>query len=86
MRTKRSISTALSLAARLPAQLLSQDQHGKVTASQFQDWMTHQGITYDTTPHGFMKYAQFMHAIGLLSKMPGSMQDIELPTRNGAGS
>jgi NitT/TauT family transport system substrate-binding protein len=68
------------------AQLLSQDQHGKVTASQFQDWMTRQGITYDTTPHGFMTYARFMHDIGLLSKVPGSMQDIELPTLKGAGS
>jgi NitT/TauT family transport system substrate-binding protein len=68
------------------AQLLSQDQKGKGTASQFQDWLTHQGVTYDTTPHGFMEYAQFMHSIGLLSKVPGSMQDIELPTLNGAGS
>ena len=61
------------------AAILSQNAGGKPAAGQFLAWMTHEGVAYTTTPHGFMQYATFMHAIGLLTKVPGSMCEIELP-------
>jgi NitT/TauT family transport system substrate-binding protein len=67
------------------AKLLSEEQDGKVSPEQFKAWMTADGITYSTVPHGFLKYAQFMKEIGFLSKVPGSIRDIELPTLDGAG-
>ncbi|MGH7709023.1 MAG: ABC transporter substrate-binding protein [Vulcanimicrobiaceae bacterium] len=68
------------------AKLLSDDTAGKVSAAQFEGWMTHKEITYTTTPHGFGAYAKFMQSIGLLSKTPASMKDLELPTLAGTGS
>jgi NitT/TauT family transport system substrate-binding protein len=68
------------------AEILSADAHGKPAAEEFLGWMTRPGVRYTTTPHGFGAYAEFMHAIGLLSKVPSSMCDIELPALRCAGS
>ncbi|HLW58675.1 MAG TPA: ABC transporter substrate-binding protein [bacterium] len=68
------------------AAILSQDAGGKPTAAQFLAWITHQGVAYTTAPHGFLKYAQFMHEIGLLSKVPTSMCEIELAPLHCLGS
>lgn len=67
------------------AEDLSQDAQGKVTPAQFKAWLSGPDITFETVPHGFMKYAVFMHQIGLLSKAPASIKDIELPILRGAG-
>ncbi|HEV2358631.1 MAG TPA: ABC transporter substrate-binding protein [bacterium] len=68
------------------AAILSADAHGRPGPDEFLAWMTRPGVRYATTPHGFMTYAQFMHSIGLLSKVPGSMCDIELPVLRCSGS
>ncbi len=67
------------------AKLLSEEDAGKVSAEQYMTWMSSKGILYDTTPRGFMKYAEFMKSIGFLNKVPGSVKDLELPPLNGAG-
>lgn len=48
-------------------------------ADQYKEWMTSPGVSYDTVPGGFLKYAEFMKKIGFISKTPGSMKDLELP-------
>ena len=68
------------------AAILSQNAGGKPSAAQFHAWMTHQDVTYTTVPHGFLKYARFMHAIGFLSKVPASMCAIELTMLHCSGT
>jgi NitT/TauT family transport system substrate-binding protein len=48
-------------------------------ADQYKDWMTRTGITYDTVPAGFLKYAAFMKKIGFIDKTPASTKELELP-------
>ncbi|GAC1594739.1 MAG: hypothetical protein NVS3B28_25620 [Candidatus Velthaea sp.] len=57
----------------------------KVSAAQFKKWMAAPDMTFTTTPHGFIKVAQYMKSLGILSKVPASMRDIELPMLNGEG-
>lgn len=67
------------------AAILSAEAHGTPGADQFLAWMTRPGVRYTTTPRGFRTYAEFMHAIGLLSKVPASMCEIELPALRCSG-
>lgn len=67
------------------AELLSQDQKGS-TPAQNKAWLQRSEISYDTTPAGFLTYARFMQSIGLMSKVPNSISDLELPILNGAGN
>ncbi|HEV2282658.1 MAG TPA: ABC transporter substrate-binding protein [bacterium] len=68
------------------AAILSADAHGKPGTEEFLGWMTRPGVRYTTVPHGFGAYAAFMHSIGLLSKVPASMCEIELPALRCGGS
>lgn len=68
------------------ATILSQDGGGKIPAANYKDWLARQGTTFTITPHGYLKYAKFMHDIGLIAKMPSSVADLELSTLSGTGS
>jgi NitT/TauT family transport system substrate-binding protein len=68
------------------AELLAHDAGGKETAAQFAAWLKHEGVTYTVVPHGFLAYAKFMQKIGMLSKSPASINDIEFPTISGKGN
>ncbi|MDE2572503.1 MAG: ABC transporter substrate-binding protein, partial [bacterium] len=46
------------------AELLSRDSGGKATPAQFDGWLTHKGLAFETTPHGFLAYGKFMQQIG----------------------
>lgn len=67
------------------ADLLAKDSEGRESAANFQRWITHPDVVYTTVPHGMLSYARFMQSIGLLSKVPASMRDIELSTLGGVG-
>lgn len=67
------------------AQLLSQEDGGKTTAEQYKTWLADKSIVYDTTPHGMVKYANFMKATGMMGKTPATVKDLELAPLNGAG-
>lgn len=67
------------------AELLAKDGEMKVTAAQYKKWLSGPDMTFETTPHGFMKVANYMKSIGLLTKVPTSMREIELPVLNGSG-
>jgi NitT/TauT family transport system substrate-binding protein len=68
------------------AQYLAQDQGGGGSVAQFKALLDSPSVVFDTTPSGLMAYATFMQAIGLISKVPASVEDLELPTLNGIGS
>jgi hypothetical protein len=68
------------------AQYLSQDQVGQGSPDQFKAWLQEPGFEFNTTPNGLLTYATFMQSIGLTSKSPRSVKDLELPVLNGAGS
>ena len=68
------------------AQYLSQEQGGKPDAVQFQTWLDEPGMFFNTTPAHVLNYATFMKSIGLISKAPHSIKELELPLLNGSGS
>lgn len=66
-------------------QVLQEDSNNKIQASQYRAWLKEPGIEYSIVPRGFVKVADFMKQIGMLSKSPGSIKDLELPLLHGAG-
>jgi NitT/TauT family transport system substrate-binding protein len=68
------------------AQYLTLDQGGGGSVAQFKTLLDAPGFVIETTPTGLISYASFMQSIGLISKVPSSVKDLELPTLNGIGS
>ena len=70
------------------AQELAQDKvsGGGGTAAQFKTLLDDTSLVFDTTPSGLIAYASFMKSIGLISKVPSSVSDLELPTVAGTGN
>jgi len=67
------------------AELLSKDTDGKTPASKFKGWITGRDVSWDMTPHAFLRTAAFMKEIGMLNKAPANIREIELPLLKGAG-
>jgi NitT/TauT family transport system substrate-binding protein len=83
------LKAAIDLINRHPrraATLLSRDSGGKVSAQTYEGWLTRRGTKFTIVPEGYLRYATFMHGIGLIGKMPQSIGDLELATLAGAGS
>ena len=83
------LKSAIDLIDRDPAQagaLLSRDGDGKISAETYKGWLGRSGTKFTIVPHGYLKYAEFMHGIGLIDKVPRSVADLELPTLAGTGS
>jgi NitT/TauT family transport system substrate-binding protein len=70
------------------AQELAQDKvsGGGGTAAQFKTLLDDTSLVFDKTPSGLIAYANFMKSIGLISKVPSSVNDLELPTVVGTGN
>lgn len=70
------------------AQYLAQDagSGGSGTVGQFKTLLDSNDLTFETTPSGLLAYAQFMQSIGLISRVPASVNDLELPTVSGTGN
>lgn len=70
------------------AQYLAADagSGGKGSEAQFKKLLDNTSLVFDTTPSGLVAYATFMQTIGLISKVPASVNDLELPTVRGTGS
>jgi NitT/TauT family transport system substrate-binding protein len=70
------------------AQELAQDKvsGGGGTAAQFKTLLNDTSLVFDTTPSGLIAYSTFMKSIGLISKVPASVSDLELPTVVGTGN
>ncbi|HKD75637.1 MAG TPA: ABC transporter substrate-binding protein [Ktedonobacterales bacterium] len=68
------------------AQLLSQDQGGKPTATQYTQWLHRTEVTFTNTPQEIMGDIHFMYSIGLIYRLPSALSDIEFPPLYGIGS
>ncbi len=70
------------------AQYLAQDKAsgGGGSAAQYKALLDETSLAFETTPTGLLAYANFMKSIGLISKAPGSVDDLELPTVVGTGN
>ena len=69
------------------AQYLSQDKSGGGgKAAQFKTLLDNPNLIFEKTPTGLVAYANFMKSIGLISKAPQSVKDLELPTVLGTGN
>ena len=70
------------------AQYLASDvaSAGSGTVAQFKVLLDDPANVYDKTPSGLVDYASFMQSIGLIAKVPTSVNDLELPTVIGTGS
>jgi NitT/TauT family transport system substrate-binding protein len=67
------------------AEILSKDSGGRVAPAQYEKWLKEPGVEYTIIPHGFVKQARFMKEIGMLTKAPASIRDLELPMLGGVG-
>lgn len=84
----KNVSTYVTNHHEQAAQYLAQDQGsgGSGTVAQFKTLLDSTSLTFETTPSGLIAYARFMQSIGLTSKVPNSVNDLELPTVAGTGS
>jgi NitT/TauT family transport system substrate-binding protein len=85
----KNVQRAVTMLREQPAQaaqILAKQSGGKVSAKQFQEWITHDGVQYTTQPHGFVKIAQFMKEIGLIDKAPASVDEVTFPNVQGGGA
>jgi NitT/TauT family transport system substrate-binding protein len=81
----KSATTMLQRDPDQAAALLSKDTENKTPAARFKGWITGPDVSWDMTPHAFVRTAAFMKEIGMLSKVPATIRDIELPHLKGAG-
>jgi len=79
----RSANDMLNKNPEQAAALLSKDTGGKQSTAQFREWITSPDITWDTTPHAFLRTAAFMKEIGMLNKVPANIREIEFPFLKG---
>ncbi|QBD74539.1 ABC transporter substrate-binding protein [Ktedonosporobacter rubrisoli] len=70
------------------AQYLAADagSGGKGTEAQFKKLLDDRNLVFETTPSGLIAYATFMQSIGLITKVPRVVNELELPTVAGTGS
>ncbi|GCF07031.1 ABC transporter substrate-binding protein [Dictyobacter arantiisoli] len=70
------------------AQALAADKAsgGGGSVAQFKSLLDDTSLVFEKTPSGLVAYATFMKSIGLISKVPGSANDLELPTVSGTGN
>lgn len=67
------------------AEMLAKDSGGKISADVFREQLSDNSVIFEPVPHGVIGYAQFLHQLGLLTKVPSSMKELELPMMGGIG-
>jgi NitT/TauT family transport system substrate-binding protein len=65
------------------AQIISAYEHGTLSVASAYADITSSSEHWTITPHGYLAYAKFMKSIGLISKAPSSIKQIEFPTLYG---
>ncbi len=68
------------------AKFLEEESQGKVSAAKFERYLDLKGVAYSSVPQGFIEIATFMHQIGMIHKVPSSIDAIELSMLHGMGS
>lgn len=64
------------------AQFVSEDPN---QIAAYRDWLTREGIAYNIVPRGFLRFASFMKEVGMISKVPASIRELQLPFLGGIG-
>ncbi|GCE30025.1 nitrate ABC transporter substrate-binding protein [Dictyobacter alpinus] len=84
----QSVTTYVTNHHQEAAEYLAQDagSGGRGSVKQFKTLIDNKSLAFETTPSGLIAYANFMKATGFISKVPGSVNDLELPTVSGTGS
>jgi NitT/TauT family transport system substrate-binding protein len=69
------------------AKLVAKASGTEASAKDFEEWMTREGVTYNTEPQGFIAFAEFMKEIGLIKEVPESWEDLVFDNlKGGSGS
>ena len=66
------------------AKLVAKASGTEAAAKDFEEWMTREGVTYNTEPQGFIAFAEFMKEIGLIEEVPESWEDLVFDNLKGA--
>ncbi|HKB94375.1 MAG TPA: ABC transporter substrate-binding protein [Gaiellaceae bacterium] len=78
----KDVSQAIDLIKKNPtkvAHILMDDSGGIPTWRQYKQWLASSGLTFTLRPLGLMRFANFMHTINMIGKMPSSWKDLVLP-------
>lgn len=67
------------------ARIVAEEEQGQVSPATYRDWLTREGMVYDTVPRGFLKFAAFMKETGMISKVPSSIKELTVPLLGDAG-
>jgi NitT/TauT family transport system substrate-binding protein len=66
--------------------LFVQNSGSKVDPAQIETVLRDPQTRFDTQPHGFMRYAEFMHRAGTIRAMPKDWREAFVPELDGTGS
>jgi NitT/TauT family transport system substrate-binding protein len=66
------------------AKLLAEES-GEDSAKEFERYITHEGVEYTTTPHGYKTIADFMKEIGLIDKAPEDFKEVTFDNLHDSG-
>lgn len=59
--------------------LIARDENAGLDREQLIELLGDPDIEFSTTPHNMLKYAEFMHSIGSIGKLPESWRDLFFP-------
>lgn len=78
----KDVAQAIDLINKNPtkvAHILQDDSGGVPTWRQYKQWLASSGLKFTMRPLGLMRFANFMHTINMIGKMPSSWKDLVLP-------
>jgi NitT/TauT family transport system substrate-binding protein len=66
------------------SKIISAYEHGTLSVKTAKADITSKTEHWTVVPHGYLEYAKFMKSVGLISKAPSSMHQLDLPTLSGS--
>ena len=78
----RDVRRAITMIRKRPgtvARILQRDSGGRPSARLYRSWLKNKALNYSTRPRGLMRFATFMHRIGVIGKMPRSWRELVFP-------
>lgn len=78
-----SLEEVLTMLRERPAEaaaILSEAEGGSISAEQYEKWISENRDAWTSDPEGYMRNAEFMQKVGLISDIPESPQALMLPT------
>lgn len=81
-----SLGEALSMLRKQPekaGRILAQAESGDTSPEQYAEWIQRPENDWSITPQGYMKNAEFMESVGLISEVPGDLDNLMFETVSG---